>query len=120
MIIDHIYTYSACTQQCRLLKTIKKCHCIPHFYPIINGERKCRFDDFECIKNNLPEIESEKSCSCELGCSNTVYEVEKLNENSAEFGEPKGRIMETEFVSWPMVRYKREVLFGWVDLLGKD
>lgn len=26
--------------------------------------------------------------------------------------------METEFVSWPMVRYKREVLFGWVDLLG--
>jgi len=23
------------------------------------------------------------------------------------------------FVSWPMVRYKREVLFGWVDLLGK-
>lgn len=28
--------------------------------------------------------------------------------------------METEFVSWPMVRYKREVLFGWVDLLGKN
>lgn len=27
--------------------------------------------------------------------------------------------LETEFVSWPMVRYKREVLFGWVDLLGK-
>lgn len=28
--------------------------------------------------------------------------------------------LETEFVSWPMVRYKREVLFGWVDLLGKE
>lgn len=27
--------------------------------------------------------------------------------------------LEIGFVSWPMVRYKREVLFGWVDLLGK-
>jgi hypothetical protein len=23
------------------------------------------------------------------------------------------------FASWPTVRYKREVVFGWVDLLGK-
>lgn len=29
-------------------------------------------------------------------------------------------LLETEFVSWPMVRYKREVLFGWVDLLGES
>lgn len=27
--------------------------------------------------------------------------------------------LEIGFVSWPMVRYKREVLFGWVELLGK-
>lgn len=28
--------------------------------------------------------------------------------------------METGFLSWPMIRYKREVLFGWVDLLGNQ
>lgn len=28
--------------------------------------------------------------------------------------------LEISFVSWPMVRYRREVLFGWVDLLGKS
>lgn len=28
--------------------------------------------------------------------------------------------LEITFVSWPMVRYRREVLFGWVDLLGKS
>lgn len=27
--------------------------------------------------------------------------------------------LQCEFVSWPMVRYKKEVLFGWVDLLGE-
>lgn len=26
--------------------------------------------------------------------------------------------LEVSFVSWPMVRYRREVIFGWVDLLG--
>lgn len=26
--------------------------------------------------------------------------------------------LEISFVSWPMVRYRREVIFGWVDLLG--
>jgi len=28
--------------------------------------------------------------------------------------------LEIGFVSWPMVRYRREVLFGWVDLLGES
>lgn len=27
--------------------------------------------------------------------------------------------LEISFVSWPMIRYRREVIFGWVDLLGK-
>lgn len=31
----------------------------------------------------------------------------------------ESKSLEAEFVSWPMVRYKREVLFGWVDLLGE-
>uniref|UniRef100_A0A2S2P5V4 Uncharacterized protein n=1 Tax=Schizaphis graminum TaxID=13262 RepID=A0A2S2P5V4_SCHGA len=45
---------------------------------------------------------------------NTVYEVEKLQDaQSDQIDEP----LEISFVSWPMVRYRREVLFGWVDLL---
>lgn len=34
--------------------------------------------------------------------------------------EDEVNIMETGFLSWPMIRYKREVLFGWVDLLGNQ
>nr|CAD7267688.1 unnamed protein product [Timema shepardi] len=52
-------------------------------------------------------------CYCELGCSNTVYEVVKLLSTRRDVNAP----LEVGFVSWPMVRYKREVLFGWVDLL---
>lgn len=80
LLTDRIYTYSACIQQCRMLKTLKKCRCVPHFYPNTIGERNCNFNDFACISKNIKVIESEESCFCELGCSNTVYEVEKLNE----------------------------------------
>lgn len=43
-----------------------------------------------------------------------------LNSKLFKFFSPnKVEPIEVAFVSWPMIRYKREVLFGWVDLLGK-
>lgn len=45
--------------------------------------------------------------------------VIKYNLCFRENEEHESKELETEFVSWPMVRYKREVLFGWIDLLGK-
>lgn len=51
---------------------------------MIKGEKRCGCLDYKCIKENLLSIDSEKSCNCELGCSNTVYEAEKVNENRYE------------------------------------
>ncbi|KAK9889769.1 hypothetical protein WA026_007148 [Henosepilachna vigintioctopunctata] len=117
--VDHIYTYTACTRQCRMDSAMKICKCIPYFYPI-NGTtsryRYCEVRELECISNNLERIISVEKCDCQLGCFNTVYEVEKLNNNNGE----RIKTMEAEFMSWPMIRYKREVLFGWVDLLENN
>lgn len=79
--IDHIYTYSACTQQCRLKKILKFCNCIPMFYPSVYEKKSCSINDYKCIYEHLNEINDDKHCECELGCLNTVYEVGKLNEN---------------------------------------
>ncbi|KRT86695.1 ion channel, partial [Oryctes borbonicus] len=108
---DYKYTYTACTRQCRMDNAKRLCNCVPHFYPQTDKYRHCTFQELSCISGNLKSILSIERCSCQLGCSNTVYEVEKLDDNSVATG------LEAEFVSWPMVRYKREVLFGWVDLL---
>lgn len=40
---------------------------------------------------------------------NIILSRDDINDTNLEIG----------FVSWPMMRYKREILFGWVDLLGK-
>ncbi|XP_049865918.1 pickpocket protein 28-like isoform X2 [Pectinophora gossypiella] len=114
---SNIYTYSACMRQCRMQRSRSFCKCVPHFYPVIPGYRVCTLSELECIAKYEAAITDVTKCTCELGCSHTVYEVEKLTEIDTGKGSGATTSLETEFVSWPMVRYKREVLFGWVDLL---
>lgn len=65
------------------METAKKlCGCIPFFYPEIDGFVHCKLQDMKCIAENLKRITNIEGCGCELGCSNTVYEVEKLNERT--------------------------------------
>ncbi|XP_047985980.1 sodium channel protein Nach-like isoform X2 [Leguminivora glycinivorella] len=114
---SNIYTYSACMRQCRMQQCRAACKCVPHFYPKIDGYRHCTVLELQCIAEHVDSITDVSWCNCELGCSHTVYEVEKLTEVDTSKGPMSTTSLETEFVSWPMVRYKREVLFGWVDLL---
>ncbi|CAH1155369.1 unnamed protein product [Phaedon cochleariae] len=115
--VNKIYSYTACTRECRMKNAMKLCSCVPFFYPVAGTSyRHCGIDELPCITSHLEKIKSIDECSCYLGCSNTVYEIEKLNGmGSSQEGEEGA--LECQFVSWPMVRYKREVLFGWVDLL---
>ncbi|XP_072940542.1 sodium channel protein Nach [Epargyreus clarus] len=112
-----VYTYSACMRQCRMKRSRSYCKCVPHFYPAIKGYRHCTVRELECIAKYASVITDVTRCACELGCTHTVYEVEKLTDVDPTKGSTDTNVLETEFVSWPMVRYKREVLFGWVDLL---
>ncbi|CAK1553645.1 unnamed protein product [Leptosia nina] len=114
---SNIYTYTACMRQCRMQRCRSYCSCVPHFYPPTKGYRHCTVKELECIAKNVAAITDVNRCNCELGCTHTVYEVEKLTEIDASKASAATNSLETEFVSWPMVRYKREVLFGWVDLL---
>ncbi|XP_028179101.1 pickpocket protein 28-like [Ostrinia furnacalis] len=114
---SNIYTYSTCMRQCRMQRSRAFCKCVPHFYPTTKGYRFCTVPELKCIADNVDAITDVTRCSCELGCKHTVYEVEKLTEIDSMKASGSTSSLETEFVSWPMVRYKREVLFGWVDLL---
>lgn len=77
---DEGYTYTTCTIQCRINQAWKLCGCIPHFYPPGGGYRQCRIEELKCIAENIDAIKMVDKCGCVLGCLNTVYEVEKLNE----------------------------------------
>lgn len=77
---DTTYSYTSCIRECRMNTAMKLCNCIPFFYPTMNGEfRHCKINELSCINQNLDKIMSTDKCSCYLGCSNTVYEIEKMN-----------------------------------------
>ncbi|XP_073973573.1 amiloride-sensitive sodium channel pickpocket 23 isoform X2 [Rhodnius prolixus] len=107
------YSYWACMSECRMKFALKKCSCVPYFYHKIDGFPYCNLDGLVCLSKYTDDFKKSLYCPCELGCMNTVYEVEKLVDSNEKAKNP----VEIGFVSWPMVRYKREVLFGWVDLL---
>ncbi|XP_044730503.1 sodium channel protein Nach-like [Chrysoperla carnea] len=103
----NIYTYNACTRQCRIDLALHYCGCIPFFYAPIEGVKFCTLKGLGCIADKSEQILDSKKCHCELGCFNIVYEVEKLMD----------AVLKIKLTSLPMIRYKREVIFGWVDLL---
>ncbi|CAH2002114.1 unnamed protein product [Acanthoscelides obtectus] len=109
------YSYTLCTRQCRMNNALRHCNCLPYFFPPHN--KQCDIHGLICIAEKLEEIQNLDHCHCYLGCSNTVYEVEKLDALGTGRDEIWKSTLTCKFVSWPMVKYKREVLFGWVDLL---
>lgn len=44
------------------------------------GYKKCTLRELRCIADHVMEITEVSGCPCELGCSHTVYEVEKLSD----------------------------------------
>ncbi|XP_052567592.1 sodium channel protein Nach [Culex pipiens pallens] len=112
------YTFSGCMKECRLKKCLKYCGCIPPFYaPPVKSLRQCVASELPCLAANVGNITSIGGCQhCELGCHNTVYDIEKYSKvMTTEAG--KEPVVTIEYLTWPVIRYKREVLFGWVDLL---
>ncbi|TDG40555.1 hypothetical protein AWZ03_013028 [Drosophila navojoa] len=109
------YTFSSCMKQCRMTKAIKLCKCNPSFYKPINNVPMCTVKDFSCLNEYKLNITNIKDClQCELSCSKTVFNIDKLMK-FMDRAEASGVLV--EFLTWPIIRYKREVLFGWVDLL---
>ncbi|XP_046403250.1 sodium channel protein Nach-like [Ischnura elegans] len=107
------YTYSGCLRQCHADEAMRLCGCVPPFVNEIGHYKHCDLSGLACLAENREQLIHCQSLSCELGCLNTVYEVEKL---SGSLLHEQYKPLHIGFVSWPMVRYKREVLFGWVDL----
>lgn len=46
----------------------------------VDGYKHCTVKELECIAKHAADIIDVTWCSCELGCSHTVYEVEKLTD----------------------------------------
>ncbi|XP_050099386.1 sodium channel protein Nach-like [Anopheles aquasalis] len=112
------YTFSGCMKECRIAKSLQFCKCVPPFYAPIRSIPICRVANLPCLSEYTDNITNIHSCqSCELGCLNTVYDIEKYSKIIRTEEEQQEAQVTIEYLTWPIIRYKREVLFGWVDLL---
>ncbi|XP_063706356.1 sodium channel protein Nach [Culicoides brevitarsis] len=112
------YTFSGCMRECRIRNSMKFCGCVAPFYISDRHSFKyCPIEKYECLAKNMLNITDIDSClHCELGCANTVFDIEKFTKIAVTDQKMKDYI-NIEYLTWPIIRYKREVLFGWVDLL---
>lgn len=111
---DKIYSHSFCMKECRMKWAIKYCNCIPPFYAPENIEKhsQCGVSDITCLTRFAKTILRSDCRQCLLSCNNQVFEPENFNKYRSG----------TELIKFtmnaiPALRYKREVVFGWIDLL---
>lgn len=141
-----IYTRQLCLQECRLELTYQKCDCIPHFYPnqsnlfnsinIMHYWHAFPFSPNEIVpkpkpvcpwyilrdcvaplRQKLAEL-STVHCGCMQNCvdSDVIINAHKVMYDQNELLGTNGGILTMK--DYPVVRYKRKILFSFTDLLG--
>lgn len=111
--------------ECRMKLSLKLCNCVlPIYTTLVNSAAQtelpifCGIRDFACLLRHSSNLTDLRECAqCELSCTLVIYEIDKLSKtDSTELVDAP--FVNIEYLTWPIIRYKREVLFGWVDLLG--
>ncbi|CRK91020.1 CLUMA_CG004708, isoform A [Clunio marinus] len=124
---NDVYSMSMCNKQCRMQKAFNYCKCIPPFYaPFNRKHRYCGISDIACLaehERKISDIKDDCGLMCELSCLYTLYDVSKLlvkkpeSNSTKEFVDNFKSGISIELFTWPIFRFKREVIFGWADLL---
>ncbi|KAL5280679.1 hypothetical protein ACFFRR_004600 [Megaselia abdita] len=131
-----VYTETLCLQECRLKLVHRLCDCIPHFYPKSlkkDGLKRkiCSYNELkDCFKDpgrvdyvvylvDRRTTENTVSCGCTKICENALLyvipRVGDVTQSSTAFGFGNNLIL--YLVEHPIIRYKRQIIFTFSDLL---
>ncbi|KAJ8727291.1 hypothetical protein PYW07_001410 [Mythimna separata] len=99
---NSIYTYTMCRMECRIRLCLKYCKCIPHFYRKIDELYKLQDDSGKKV-----------SCGCYPLCDDVNY-VLQSNALQEWF---LGTNLQWGMVTYPRMRYRRDIIFGFTDVL---
>ncbi|XP_060528333.1 sodium channel protein Nach-like [Cylas formicarius] len=109
--LDHspVYSYVLCRIECRISLAKELCACVPHFYRPIEGERTVYYSS-EFV-DRLVLLENE--CSCLANCEEIIYTVEDVDLRPWFLGSN----LQWALKSYPELRLRRDVLFGFSNLI---
>lgn len=98
--------FNDCEISCAANKMFERCNCLPWLLSS-TGKTECPPAKYSCL--NEVAIDAIQ-CNCWLPCDHTSYTVKRITKSSKHVN----RIM---LRTWPTALYKREVRFGYFDLL---
>nr|XP_032514776.1 pickpocket protein 11-like [Danaus plexippus plexippus] len=128
-----IYSHSHCIMECRIKMIQRLCGCVPHFYRTLDNERICYINELQCVlyhrkeivklstlKETLKKFNHHKDLpitSRDCGCLNTC-ELDLYYRDHENFKQQSGiRIMKIKITSFPKVRFVRDIIFNFYDII---
>nr|XP_012136434.1 PREDICTED: sodium channel protein Nach-like [Megachile rotundata] len=95
-----------CQINCLTDLLLERCHCLPWFLSDVD-KKECSLPMYSCLNNHYLDT---RNCYCWLRCNHTSYTVRTIAKSTNN----KTKIM---LRNWPAALYKREMRFGYLDLL---
>ncbi|CAF4816472.1 unnamed protein product [Pieris macdunnoughi] len=115
-----VYSYTYCKMECRARLCLKYCKCLPYFYRAIGDEKICDIEGLHCLakhKDALYKLRDNRgqkiSCGCLPICEDVNYVIQS-NDIQEWF---LGTNLQWGIASYPRMRYRRDIIFGFTDLL---
>ncbi|XP_056637722.1 sodium channel protein Nach [Diorhabda sublineata] len=109
-----VYSYILCRMECRASLAKRLCGCLPHFYRKLAGEKVCDVKGLHCLAKYTERlIFLKRECSCVANCEETVYIVDFTDEREWFLGSN----LQWGMIEYPKMRLRRDVIFGFTDLL---
>ncbi|CAH0407168.1 unnamed protein product [Chilo suppressalis] len=117
---NSVYTYTMCRMECRIKLCLKYCQCIPHFYRKIGDEKICDVAGMHCLGKHrdilykLRDKDGKKiHCDCLPICDDVNYVIQSSILQKWFLGTN----LQWGIVSYPRMRYRRDIIFGFTDVL---
>ncbi|KAF9414786.1 hypothetical protein HW555_007418 [Spodoptera exigua] len=117
---NSIYTYTMCRMECRIRLCLKYCHCIPHFYRRIGDEQLCDVEGLHCLskyKDELYKLQDSSGKKVMCGCYPLCDDVNYVLQSNALQEWFLGTNLQWGMVTYPRMRYRRDIIFGFTDVL---
>lgn len=119
------YSYSACSVQCRKDAQLRLCNCTHHLMPNAGVQELCNLTGMACLNDNYNELAVLKAhwskrtglvCNCMPSCIETEMFLIKDEKSGID---KDHAVIEFTLERLPSERFKRNVVRGKLDLVGK-
>ncbi|KAK3932274.1 Pickpocket protein 11 [Frankliniella fusca] len=129
LTLSPVYSYNLCRNECRMKLAQRRCGCVPHFYRPVREQTSCLPDKYRicdvkgmhCLAKDQdlmstlrdPVTKKKVKCNCLPPCDDVNYIIE--NDHTMPWF--LGTNLKWGMTKYPRMRLKRDVIFGFIDVL---